>query len=205
MCTQFFIEPEIEEIVEVLDEARSSRLNDRFIKAGSAVLNSGVIKPTNVVPVIASDKRGRRSVFPMKWGFKNTNRPLLVNARSETADEKPTFKDLWAQHRCIIPAAWYFEWKHFKDANGREKVGDKYMIQPRNSSVTWLAGLYRIERNLPVFVVLTREPSDDLRCIHDRMPLILPKNMIDGWIDPHSEPSELLQYALTEVFMEAVV
>ena len=205
MCTQFFIEPEIEEIVEVLDEARSSRLNDRFIKAGSAVLTSGVIKPTNVVPVIASDKRGRRSVFPMKWGFKNTNRPLLVNARSETAAEKPTFKDSWAQHRCIIPAAWYFEWEHFKDANGREKVGEKYMIQPKNASVTWLAGLYRIENDLPVFVVLTREPSDELRRIHDRMPLILPKNIIDGWIDPHSEPGNLLQYALTEVVMEVVV
>ena len=79
------------------------------------------------------------------------------------------------------------------------------MIQPNGSSMTWLAGLYRIEDSLPVFAVLTREPTDELRRIHDRMPLILPKERIDEWIDPRSNPEELLRFAMTAMVMEKVV
>ncbi|MBQ7429382.1 MAG: SOS response-associated peptidase family protein [Butyrivibrio sp.] len=68
----------------------------------------------------------------------------------------------------------YFEWEHFKSADGKVKTGDKYAIQPRDCTVTWLCGLYRIEDGYPVFVVLTKEPTAELSKIHDRMPLMLP-------------------------------
>ena len=87
--------------------------------------------------------------------FQIPGRSLLVNARVETAAEKPTFKEAWEKHRCIVPASWYYEWEHLTGNSGQKKVGDKYMIQPRGSSMTWLAGLYRIEDGLPVFAVLT--------------------------------------------------
>ena len=79
------------------------------------------------------------------------------------------------------------------------------MIQPKGSSMTWLAGLYRIENGLPVFTVLTREPTEELRRIHDRMPLMLPKNMIEDWVRPDSDPKALIQYALTDMITEKVV
>ena len=79
------------------------------------------------------------------------------------------------------------------------------MIQPNGSSMTWLAGLYRIEDSLPVFTVLTREPTDDLRRIHDRMPLILPKERIDEWINPRSNPEALLRYVVTDMVIEKAV
>ena len=56
------------------------------------------------------------------------------------------------------------------------------MLQPKNETMTWLAGIYRMEEGLPVFTVLTREPSEGIAHIHDRMPLILPKHIIDQWI-----------------------
>jgi putative SOS response-associated peptidase YedK len=68
--------------------------------------------------------------------------------------------------------------------------------------VTWLCGLYRIEDTFPVFTVLTREPSEELSRIHDRMPLIMPKERIDEWISPDSKPEDLLSYALTDMIME---
>ena len=202
MCTRFYVEPDTEEIRDIIAEVQKSQLSGKFIKAGSAILTSGEIRPTNVVPVIAPEKNGKKAAFPMKWGFQIPKRSLIVNARTETAAEKPTFKEAWEKHRCIIPASWYYEWEHLIGNAGQKKNGDKYMIQPRGSSMTWLAGLYRIEDGLPVFTVLTKEPTDELRRIHDRMPLILPQDLIDDWIRPDTNPKDLLQYAVSDLVIE---
>ena len=127
-----------------------------------------------------------------------------MNARTETASEKATFKDAWASHRCIVPASWYFEWEHIILNDGRKKTGQKYLLQPKGSTMTWLCGLYRIQEGLPVFVVLTREPGEEIRFIHDRMPLILPKELINPWIHPDTRPEELIGEALTDMVYEKV-
>lgn len=205
MCTRFYVEPDTEEFREIIAEAMSSPLARKFVHAGSAVLQSGEIRPTNVVPVIAPDRNGRQAVFPMKWGFQIPGKSLLVNARCETAAEKPSFREAWERRRCVIPASWYYEWEHLTGTDGRKKTGDKYMIQPRGSQATWLCGLYRIEDGLPAFTVLTRDPAGGLRKIHDRMPLILPKERIADWIRPDAKPGELLQYALTDMVFEKTI
>ena len=53
------------------------------------------------------------------------------------------------------------------------------MIQPKNSTMTWLCGLYRIEEGMPVFVILTREPGEEICFIHNRMPLIMPEDLVN--------------------------
>jgi len=191
--------------------ARKTQLAERFIWSGNKLLTSGEIRPTNVVPVIASNREGKGTVFPMKWGFTirrgdahTGSSTLIVNARSETAAEKPTFRESWQQHRCIVPASWYFEWKHFKNAEGKTKTGDKFAIQPAGAAAAWLCGLYRIEDKFPVFAILTREPAGGVREIHDRMPLMLPKEAIRDWIDPKNDPEKLLCYAQTEMVLERV-
>ena len=200
MCCRYWADesPEIREIVE---EMNGSPLVSKWQKT-TGITTYGEVRPTNVVPVIASNKVGERSVFPMKWGF--TGRTLLVNARTETASTKATFKNAWASHRCIVPASWYFEWEHIILNDGRKKTGQKYLLQPKGSTMTWLCGLYRIEEGLPVFVVLTREPGEEIRFIHDRMPLILPKELINPWIHPDTRPEELLGEALTDMVYEKV-
>ena len=76
------------------------------------------------------------------------------------------------------------------------------MIQPKNSDVTWLCGLYRIENNYPTFVILTREPGPEVAEIHDRMPLILPSSLIRDWIRLGSDPKEVMRGTLTEMYAE---
>ena len=165
---------------------------------------TGEIRPTDMAAVIAPNKRGERSVFPMLWGFyeESLHKPL-VNCRVETARIKSLWSESWKKRRCVIPASYYFEWKHYADSNGKVKTGEKYAIQPRGSDVTYLAGLYRIEESrdlkYPVFAVLTRAPTDNLREIHDRMPVILPESAIDEWIDPDGEPSKIVGKAITEL------
>lgn len=204
MCTRFYIEPRSEELDEIMEAAMKTGLARKFLIAGSAVLTSGEIRPTNVVPVIAPNKDGKRTVFPMRWGFRIPGRSLVVNARTETAAVRPTFRDSWRQHRCVIPASWYFEWEHLDAPGGKTKTGDKFAIQPNGQSVTWLCGLYRIEDGFPAFTVLTREPSDAVRRIHDRMPLILPEEMTDAWISPEQKPEDIIRYAVTDLVMERV-
>ena len=200
MCCRYWADesPEIREIVE---EMNKSPLVDKWQRT-TGITTYGEIRPTNVVPVIASNRAGSRAVFPMKWGF--SGRTLLMNARTETAPVKPTFKEAWASHRCIIPASWYYEWEHLTGNDGRKRTGAKYLIQPKGSDMTWLCGLYRIENGLPVFVILTREPGDEIRFIHDRMPLIMPGDYVNDWIKPDVKPEELLDAALTNMVYEKV-
>jgi putative SOS response-associated peptidase YedK len=174
------------------------------------LVTEGEVRPTNLVPVITPSKTGARSVFPMVWGFSlPRSRSPLVNARVETAAVKPSFADSWRQRRCIIPASFYYEWEHtVNPSNGKKRTGDKYQIRPAGSDLIWLAGLYRLEDfggiRVPVFVVLTREPWDGIRFIHDRMPVILPGKALDEWIAPEGDPETVLHQALTEMEYEAV-
>ena len=202
MCTRFYVLPNTEEIKEIVEEVQRSMLAGRFLKEGSPVLTSGEIRPTNVVPVLASNREGKAAAFPMRWGFRLPGNTLVVNARSESAGEKPTFRESWKSHRCVIPASWYYEWEHFKTPSGKNKTGEKYAIQPVGEDMTYLCGLYRMEEGLPVFTVLTREPTEELRKIHDRMPLMLPKAAVNDWIRPDADPDELLRFAVMDVVIE---
>ena len=204
MCTRFFIDVSNEEAREIMERAEQSALLTRFRMKGTALpAFSGEVFPTNIVAAIAPDPKRQARVYPMRFGFRlEQDRRPLVNARSETAGEKPMFREAFRTHRCIVPASYYFEWEHQKDNTGAVSTGRKYLIQPRGASMTWLAGLYRIKNGLPELVILTREPADALRKIHDRMPVILPKERILQWISPDAEPEEILKYALTDMVFE---
>lgn len=210
MCCRYGLRssPDLRPIVEA---AERSPLTERFTtQLNRPLVTEGEVRPTNLVPVIAPSKTGARSVFPMVWGFSlPRSRSPLVNARVETAAVKPSFADSWRQRRCIIPASFYYEWEHtVNPSSGKKRTGDKYQIRPAGSDLIWLAGLYRLEDfggiRVPVFVVLTREPWDGIRFIHDRMPVILPGKALDEWIAPEGDPETVLHQALTEMEYEAV-
>lgn len=209
MCCRYWMEesPELRPFVEAVNR---SPLKDKMVsKLARPIKTTGEIRPTDMVPVVAPNAKGEAVVFPMIWGFSNpkAGQPL-VNCRVETVATKPTWKESWERHRCIVPASWYYEWEHFVSPDGRTKTGNKYMIQPRGSRITYLAGLYRIEETAglkyPVFAILTREPLEEIRFIHERMPLILPKEAVTSWIRPEGNPNELIQTAIQDMVYEKV-
>ena len=206
MCTRYCMEKGSTLLAPIIDKALASKLAKKFqLDMSKPMITEGEVRPTDVAPVIAPGKDGKRAVFPMKWGFsvqiEGKTKPV-INARIETASAKALFKEAWARHRCVIPASWYIEWEHHKDSNGRITTGDRYVIQPNGDVITWLCGLYRIENGFPVFVILTREPTPELARIHDRMPVILPEDKIDGWIDPASDPTDCISFAISDMYAE---
>ncbi len=194
MCCRYFLEesPELRPIVEAMNR---SPLTGRLFPAAS-LRSAGEVRPSDVAPVLATDRQGRGAVFPMKWGF--SGKSLIINARSETASSRPMFQEAWHSHRCAVPASCYFEWEHLPVPDGRKKAGRKYCLQA-DSALTWMCGLYRLEEGIPCFVVLTREPAESIRFIHNRMPLILPEDAAAQWIRPDIHPDNLLPFARTDL------
>lgn len=191
--------PELRELVK---EMNRSGLVRRF-KSGEnqePLRAEGEIFPSDVVPVLASNKAGQQRVFPMKWGF-SMKTGLLINARAETAALKQTFREAWESHRCVIPASWYFEWEH----DGKNRPGKKYAMKQESESLIWFAGLYRMENDIPAFVILTRPAVEKLAWMHDRMPVMIPRSEIGEWIRPESRPDEMIGRCLTEIYWEDAI
>lgn len=107
MCTRFYIEKS-EELTPYIDAAGSSSLAQRMENILSkSFKNEGEIRPTDIAAVIAPSSNGKKTVYPMVWGYHlDGMRQPIVNARIETAKEKKTFSEDWQKHRCIIPAAY---------------------------------------------------------------------------------------------------
>ena len=183
--------PELRELVK---EMNRSKLAGTFQKNDEPLKAEGEICPSAVLPVLASNRAGERRVFPMKWGFSQKG-GLIINARVETAAEKPMFRESWRKHRCVIPVSWYFEWEH----NEEKKTGQKYALQPDVPGLVLLAGLYRMEEDKPTFVILTRPAQENLLWMHDRMPVMLPLQAAERWICPENDPGEAFRNCLTDI------
>lgn len=190
MCGRFFL----------ADSDNSGELRsiiDQLNRRGVTV-KTGEIFPTDTVPVLANNRNRRVVPFPMQWGYTLPDGRLLINARSETAGEKALFQDAMRQHRCLIPATNYFEW----EKRGREKI--KYAIRQADAGLLYMAGLYRVENGRAVFTILTRKPAEQIRFIHDRMPVILTSNAKQDWLNLDCDATQILAQACENVAFCAV-
>lgn len=123
----------------------------------------------------------------------------MINARAETLLDKPAFARPFGVRRCLLPAEGYYEWRRLERPEGapaRAKVPKQaYWIHPQDGGVAALAGLYEFWRDparadddpdrwLVSATVVTTAASPDLERVHDRMPLVLPRDAWDAWLDP---------------------
>lgn len=186
MCGRFYIpaddsDEELQRIIQYLNRSQT------------APVKTGEVCPTDTAAVIANSRRMTPVPFAMKWGYTLDGRAPVINARSESAADKPLFRDGMQQRRCLIPARHYFEWERA----GNQKI--KNAIRPAGSEAMYMAGIYRITGGVPEFTILTREPGQCIRHIHDRMPVILPREATKDWLNPACNALEVLSAAVTEV------
>lgn len=115
----------------------------------------------------------------------------MINARAESLADKPAFARPFAQRRALLPADGYYEWQ----AGVAKGPKQPFYIHPADGSIAALAGLYEFWRDpsradddplrwLVSATVVTRPASQQLARIHDRQPLILPREAWDTWLDP---------------------
>lgn len=187
MCGRYYIaeDDQAEELKQIIDMINR--------KHNGEVKTAGEVFPSETVPVIATSRTQKITPFAMEWGYSTLDRNRLINARSETASQKPTFRDGMLQRRCIIPASWYFEW------NKNERGRPKYAIGAENKNVIYMAGIYRFEHDKPVFSILTRDPAESIQFIHHRMPVILPREAVRDWLNTSYRAEEVLQSAMLNV------
>ena len=128
----------------------------------------------------------------------------MINARMETVAEKPAFRRAFERRRAILPADGYFEWYPTQETTRAGKPRKQpYFIRPADGGVLAMAGLYEIwrdpdradddpERFRWTCTVLTTQAEDSLGHIHDRMPLMLPRERYAEWLDPRVQDRDTL-------------
>lgn len=110
----------------------------------------------------------------------------MINARAETAFEKPSFKNAIRSRRCIVPLSGFFEWK--KDPQKKRP----YKLFLKDRPIMSVAGLWETWRDqLQTFTILTTEANELVRNVHDRMPVILSESDEDAWLDPKTPEDQV--------------
>lgn len=185
MCGRFLFDGDIEDLLERFNIGDSLELN---------IERRPEVFPTDTVPVLTHQEYNQMEL--MKWGFTGISKNgVIINARSETAIEKPLFKRLLLTRRCLIPANAFFEWK---DMGGKKK--QKFIISMKDEPFFTMAGLYNQftgERGelMKSFVIMTTAPNDVMSEIHDRMPVILDRAGEEIWLksaDDHPKEIQVL-------------
>ena len=134
---------------------------------------SGEIFPSNTVPLLTGIG-GILRPFAASWGFPTRDGKLIINARAETAAEKPIFAESFMRRRCIVPTTGYFEGSHKADRT-------KYLFNRLEHGILYLGGLWLRYDDGVRFVILTTAANLSVSDIHHRMPLILTEDALVKW------------------------
>jgi len=200
VCGRFglFVTPEVlEEYFALTDFAAALGPTPRYnLTPGQAV-------------AVVREHEGRRRLDPLHWGlipFWAKDAKIgrkLINARLDTVATKPAFREAWARRRCLIPASGFYEWS--EPVGGRKRP---HFIRPSDEPVLALAGLWERWRSpagdkLETCVIVTTDANAQLAPIHDRMPLLIPRDAFALWLDPTSSVEAVAQLAARSPALEA--
>jgi putative SOS response-associated peptidase YedK len=144
------------------------------------------IAPGQMVPVIVANSP--RRIVRMRWGLiphwakDEKTAYKMINARVETLTQRPAFRGLLSHNRCLVPACGYYEWQ----GEGRDKT--PYYIHPEDDQYIAFAGLYDVWINprgeeLSTFTIITTEADPFMARLHNRMPVILARELEEAWLD----------------------
>jgi putative SOS response-associated peptidase YedK len=166
MCGRYFLDVSFDEILSQYD---LNRLEDAYEERLE-------IFPTQSVIAVVERKDVLKAVC-MDWGIKTPYlKRAVINARAEEIDHKRLFATAIAKRRCILPASGYYEWQKSETT---KKIKTKIWV--KDHALIGLAGVYNVYevsgQKLVMASILTLDAAESIRSIHDRMPLLLTKDM----------------------------
>lgn len=144
------------------------------------------IAPTNRHWIVRTEYEDREALRA-RWGLINHWAKdakigyRQINARAETLDKRPAFRDAFKKRRCAVPADGFFEW------SGPKGQRQPYWFHRQDDSLILFAGLYESwqpapDQWEPTFTIITTDANTTLEPVHDRMPVILPDEAVDEWL-----------------------
>ena len=148
------------------------------------------IAPTQAVATVRADLTGRHSLAMLHWGLvpswakEKGIGARMINARAETLGEKPSFRSAYRRRRCLVLADGWYEWQR----SGALK--QPYFISFADREPFGMAGLWESWRDpdggepLESCCIVTAQAAPELARVHDRMPVIIPAERHDDWLDP---------------------
>ena len=186
MCGRFVRSSPVSTIIEVFHIAPAS----------FELSSSYNIAPSQDILII--NNTGKRELIKCRWGFlppwiKDLSEGSpMINARAETIDEKPSFKEAFKKQRCLIIADGFYEWAREKP----KKI--PYYIRLKSGKPMGFAGLYQYSsypagNKICGCAIITTEANDLVAAIHNRMPVIVLEEKVDMWLDPEFKDYEVLK------------
>lgn len=161
------------------------------------------VAPTQDAPVVRMDASGGRRLDFLRWGFVPhwaediTIGNRMINARSETAHEKPSYRGALKRNRCLVVTNGFYEWK--KEGDHKQP----WCIRAKEDAIFAFGGLWTCwnggDAPLESFTILTTGPNTLLAPIHDRMPVIIQPEDYETWLNPAVENLEVLQSLMEPV------
>jgi putative SOS response-associated peptidase YedK len=149
------------------------------------------IAPTQSVWVVTETNK-ERFLSLKQWGLIPawSKKPTgFINARAETLEAKPSFNEAFMRRRCLIPADGFYEWEKLG------KAKQPHYFQMQNAEPFFLAGIWdEWQQNgtaMKTCAIITTTANRLLSTIHDRMPVILSDEAVDGWLSSNAKPAEL--------------
>jgi putative SOS response-associated peptidase YedK len=162
------------------------------------------IAPTQNLPVIYNEG-GQRRLELFRWGlipFWADDKSIgsrMINARAETVDSKPSFRAAFKYRRCLIPTDGFYEWQA---QNGGPKIPMYFRREDKEPFA--FAGLWeewnKDDEIVRSYTIITTQPNDIVRPIHNRMPAILPPDAYECWLNTSPESAKTLKTLLLEPF-----
>lgn len=154
------------------------------------------IAPSQANPVVTNGEH--RQLRPMRWGLiphwaKDASiGAKMINARAETAHVKPSFRDAFKNHRCLIPATGFYEWETIPATRSKQPL----FVSVKDQDIFAFAGLWSCWHDphgddVLSYTILTTEPNDYMKSFHHRMPVILQPEHEESWLDPSCTPDRL--------------
>lgn len=149
------------------------------------------IAPTQPVLIVRDNLRHERELTLVRWGLipswvKDPGAfSTLINARAETAAEKPSFRAAMRHRRCLVPTDGFYEW------TGEKGAKQPHLIRPKGGGLMAMAGLWEHwigadGSEIDTMAILTVAANRTMEPIHDRMPAILPPDAFAAWLDCRS-------------------
>lgn len=156
------------------------------------------IAPTQPIPVVLPHDGARRFLL-MRWGFipgwvrDAKDFPLVINVRSESAAEKPSFRNALTRRRCLLPADAFYEWR--RSGSGRRAQNEAFLFRRPDRGFFAFAALWETWNSpdgseIDTVAMMTGPANGLMAPIHHRSPIILDPDDHDAWLDPQSTPQQ---------------